>query len=256
MATAAAHSFEGKVAVVTGGASGIGLATARRLVAGGASVVIADTDEDAGRSAAAELDGSRGEVSFCRADVGSETDVSELFAGIRHDHGRLDIAFNNAATSGTFGPIAELGYDDWRRTLDVNLGGVFLCMKAEIPLILESGGGSIVNTSSGAGTRGFALLPAYVASKHGVIGLTRSAAMEHARSGLRINAVCPGMIRTPMLEEFTGSEDALDEMGRTAPMGRLGTPDEVADAVTWLCSEAASYVTGLALAVDGGVVAS
>ncbi|KAA0234072.1 MAG: glucose 1-dehydrogenase [Actinobacteria bacterium] len=255
MTPGAARSFEGKVAVVTGGAAGIGLATCRRLATAGASVVIADIDDEAGRAVADELGDQPGGVSFHRADVSAETDVAELFAHIRGDHGRLDIAINNAGTPGTFGPIAELSYDDWKRTLDVNLGGVFLCMKAEIPLILESGGGSIVNLSSGAGTRGFALLPAYVASKHGVIGLTRSAALEHATNGLRINAVCPGMIRTAMLEEFSGSEDALDRMGRAAPMGRLGVPDEIAEAVTWLCSESASYVTGLALAVDGGVVA-
>ena len=159
--------------------------------------------------------------------------------------------------SGTYAPLGDQTLDDWNRTLAVNLTSVFLSMQAEIPAMLDGGGGAIVNTASGAGLMGFANLPAYVASKHGVVGLTKSVALEFARKGIRVNAVCPGSVRTPMLEGFTGGDEAaLQGMGKMQPIGRLGTPDEIAEAIVWLCSDAASFVTGVGLPVDGGVMAT
>ena len=170
--------------------------------------------------------------------------------------GRLDVAVNNAGRTGTFAPVQDADPAAWQDTLAVNLTGVFLCLRAEIPGMLASGGGSIVNTSSGAGLMGFAGLSAYVASKHGVIGLTRSVALECARSGIRVNAVCPGTVRTPMLEAFTGNSEAtLKGMGSAMPIGRLADPAEIAESIVWLASPASSYVTGHALAVDGGASA-
>ena len=169
-------------------------------------------------------------------------------------HGQIDIAANCAGVNGQYGPITDLSLAEWQRVIDVNLTGTFLCLREELRR-METG--AITNVTSGAGLRGFANLPQYVASKHGVVGLTRSAALEHARKGIRINAVAPGSIRTPMLESFCGGdEDALTGMGRMSPIGRLGTPDEVAAAILWLSSDAASFITGLILSADGGVSAA
>jgi NAD(P)-dependent dehydrogenase (short-subunit alcohol dehydrogenase family) len=223
----------GRVAVITGGASGIGAATAALLESQGATVVVADLPA---------------------VDVRVEDQVIGFFDSVMADHGRIDLAANCAGVSGTYGKLAELSLADWERTLSVNLTGVFLCLREELRRMTA---GSIVNVSSGAGLRGFANLPDYVASKHGVIGLTRSAALEHARRGIRINAVAPGSIRTPMLAAFTGGdEDALEGMGRMSPIGRLGTPDEVAAAIGWLCSDSASFITGSVVSADGGVSAA
>jgi NAD(P)-dependent dehydrogenase (short-subunit alcohol dehydrogenase family) len=223
----------GRVAVVTGGASGIGAATVALLRRQGAVVEVADLPD---------------------VDVTDEASVVSFFDRVIADHGRLDVAANCAGVNGQYGSVADLSLDEWRRVLDVNLTGVFLCLREEVR---HMGRGSIVNVTSGAGLRGFANLPQYVASKHGVVGLTRSAALEYARRGIRINAVAPGSIRTPMLESFChGDEDALANMGRMAPMGRLGTPDEVAAAIVWLSSDAASFICGLILSADGGVSAA
>jgi NAD(P)-dependent dehydrogenase (short-subunit alcohol dehydrogenase family) len=222
-----------QVAVVTGGASGIGAATVGQLRDRGATVVVADLPD---------------------VDVTDERSVIDFFDEVVATHGRLDIAANCAGVNGAYGPVADLSLDEWRRVIDVNLTGVFLCVREEVRRMER---GSIVNVSSGAGLRGFANLPQYVASKHGVIGLTRSVAIEQARRGIRVNAVAPGTIRTPMLEAFCGhDEDALQGMGRMAPIGRLGTPDEVAAAIVWLSSDAASFITGLVLSADGGVSAA
>lgn len=242
-------SFEGKVAVVTGGGSGIGRATALRLGAGGARVIIADLNAEGGEKTVAEIGA---DASFMRTDVTNPADVDAMVAACG---GRIDIAFNNAGTSGNFGNVADTDIDEWRSVVDLNLVGVYLCMRAEIPLM--QAGSVIVNTSSGAGLMGFAGLSAYVASKHAVIGLTKTAALEYARAGIRINAVCPGTVRTPMLEGFFGGDEtALAAMGDMMPVGRLATADEIAAAVVWLCSEEASYVTGMAMPVDGGAAAA
>ncbi|MEY2417450.1 MAG: hypothetical protein QOG90_130 [Actinomycetota bacterium] len=241
--------MEGKVAVVTGGGSGIGRATALALGRLGARVIVGDVNVEGGEAVADECGGT-----FVRTDV---TDAAQVDALVAACGGRLDIAFNNAGTSGTMGNVGDTDVDEWRSVVELNLVGVYLCMRAEIPVMAANGGGVIVNTSSGAGLMGFAGLSAYVASKHGVIGLTKSAALEYARANIRINAVCPGTVRTPMLEGFMGgNEDALKAMGKMMPIGRLATPEEIAAAVVWLCSDESRYVTGVALPVDGGAAAA
>jgi NAD(P)-dependent dehydrogenase (short-subunit alcohol dehydrogenase family) len=244
--------LEGTVALVTGGGSGIGRATATLLAQRGASVLVADIDGAAADKVAAEI-GSP--ASSMAVDVTDEAAVAAMVRAAVSTYGALHVAVNNAGTSGLFGATADVDPAEWRRVIDLNLTGVFLCMRAEIPAILEAGGGALVNTSSGAGLMGFAGLPAYVASKHGVIGLTRAAALEYAPKGIRVNCVCPGTVRTPMLEAFTGDESTLQAMGRAMPIKRLATPEEIAEAIVWLASPAASYVTGHALAVDGGAAA-
>jgi len=227
------HDLAGRVAVVSGGASGIGAATVDLLRGRGAVVEVLDLPE---------------------VDVTDEAAVVGRFENIVERHGRLDLAANCAGVNGDYGPITDLSLGEWRRVLDVNLTGVFLCLREELRRMER---GSIVNVSSGAGLRGFANLAHYVASKHGVIGLTRSAAVERARTGVRVNAVAPGVIRTPMLEDFCGhDEEALVQMGRLAPMGRLGTATEVAETIVWLLSDAAEFVTGAVLCADGGVSAA
>ena len=233
--------LEGRVALVTGGASGIGKATVDLLTARGATVVIGDLDGEAG----------------VQVDVADPVAVERFVSGVVDTHGRLDIAVNNAGMPGTYAPLADQPLDAWRRTLDVNLTGTFLCLKAELAVMEPAGAGAIVNVASAAGLMGFANLPAYVASKHGVVGLTKSVALEFARRGIRVNAVCPGNVHTPMLENFVaGNQDALQGMGKVTPIGRLARPDEIAEAIVWLCSDAASFVTGHAMAVDGGVLAT
>jgi NAD(P)-dependent dehydrogenase (short-subunit alcohol dehydrogenase family) len=248
--------LSGKIAVVTGGAGGIGRATARLLAANGARVVVTDIKDKMGQEAVEHIRQAGGTARYRHADLRLETDVEALMADAVDTFGRLDIAVNNAGISGTYGPTAQLSFADWQRTIAVNLHAVFLCMRAEIPRLLASGGGSIVNTASAAGLIGFAGLPAYVAAKHAVVGLTKSVALEHARDGIRVNAVCPGSVRTPMLEAFAGSEEALEAMGQASPVGRIGRPEEIAEAIVWLCSEKAAFVTGVAMPVDGGVIAT
>lgn len=252
-----AQDFVGKVALVTGGASGIGRAAAEQFAARGAKVLVADRDEAGGAETVRRIVEAGGEAVARATDVADPEHVAAMVAAAVETFGRLDVALNNAGTPGTYAPLAEQTLADWNHTLAVNLTSVFLSMQAEIPPMLAAGGGAIVNTASAAGLMGFANLPAYVASKHGVVGLTKSVALEFAGKGIRINAVCPGSIRTQMLEGFTGGDDkVLEGMGRMQPIGRLGTPEEVAEAVVWLCSDAASFVTGHALAVDGGVLAT
>src|SRR5688500_8987279 len=217
--------------MVTGGASGIGAATVERLRADGHSVVVADLDT---------------------VDVTDEGAVDAFVQGVVDEHGRLDWAANVAGTSGTYANLVDSATADWRRTMAVNLDAVYFCMRAE----LRAGATSIVNVASSAGRMGVPGLAAYSASKHGVIGLTKTAAMEVARDGVRVNAVCPGSVRTPMLRGFVGGdEELLESMGRRSPMGRLGEPGEIAEAVAWLLSDAASFVTGAVLSPDGGVAA-
>lgn len=247
----------GRVALVTGGASGIGRATVERLVAAGASVVVADLDGPTAARLVAGLPDAAGRARSVEADVTDPAAVDAAVATAVDELGGLHLAVNSAGTAGTFAALPDQRLEAWERTLAVNLTGTFLCLQRELPAIVASGGGAVVNVSSAAGLMGFANLPAYVASKHGVIGLTKSVALEYARAGVRVNAVCPASIRTPMLEGFAGGdEQVLEGMGRGQPVGRLGTPEEVAAAIVWLCSDAASFVTGHAMAVDGGVLAT
>jgi NAD(P)-dependent dehydrogenase (short-subunit alcohol dehydrogenase family) len=252
----ALNELAGRVALVTGGGSGLGRASAIAFATAGAKVVVADVDEVGGEETAAEVfEQTGGEASFVRADVSRAEDVEAMVATTVERYGRVDCALNNAGTTGTGASTADYPLDDWERTLAINLTGVFLCLKYEIPQMIGQGGGSIVNMASGAGLVGFAGLPAYVASKHGVVGLTRAAALDHIKDGVRINAVCPGSVRTPMLEAFMGGDERVERMmAKAAPIGRLGTPDEIAAAVVWLCSDAASFVVGHAFPVDGGAV--
>jgi NAD(P)-dependent dehydrogenase (short-subunit alcohol dehydrogenase family) len=248
--------MKGKVALVTGAASGIGRATALAFARAGARVVVADLDGRHGEETVALIRAERGEASFVGVDVSSSAQVERMVAQTFDAWGRLDVAFNNAGIEGTMASTAELSESEWDRVIAVNLKGIWLCMRHEIPRMLAGGGGAIVNCSSVAGLIGFAGEAAYVASKHGIVGLTKTAALEYARSGIRINAVCPGVIDTPMIERATaGKPELAGQLVAGQPIGRLGRPEEIAAAVLWLASDAASFVTGAALPVDGGWVA-
>lgn len=245
-----------RVALVTGAASGIGRASALAFAEVGAQVVVADVDETGGAETVAAIEAAGGEAVFVPADVTDDGQVEALVAGAVARFGQLDWALNNAGTTGAGGLTADYDLEDWHRTIALNLTGVFLCLRHEIPVMVAGGGGAIVNMASGAGLRGFAGLPAYVASKHGVVGLTRASALEYAGQGVRINAVCPGSTATPMLEGYIDGDPKIEKMmTRSVPLGRLGRPTEIAAAVVWLCSDAASFVTGHALAADGGATA-
>ncbi len=248
-------ALDGKAALVTGGGSGLGRASAIALARAGATVTVADVNEDGGKETAALVyEEAGGDAEFVRADVTRPDDVAAMVDQAVARWGHLDCALNNAGMTGTSALTADYELDDWNRAIALNLTGVFLCLKYELPAMLERGG-SIVNMASGAGLVGFPGLPAYVASKHGVVGLTKAAALEYASHGVRINAICPGSTRTPMLEGFMGGDEQVERtMTRAVPLGRLGVPSEIAEAVVWLCSDAASFVVGHALAVDGGSV--
>lgn len=246
-------SFENKVVLVTGAASGIGRATAFAFAQEGAKVVVSDSQEEAGQKTVEEIKKNQGEAFFIKCDVSSEEEVKNLVTKTIEKYGRLDCAYNNAGIEGKPSSTIECTSEDWDKTVNIDLKGVWLCMKYEIPEMIKNGKGTIVNCSSIAGLVGFETIPAYVASKHGVIGLTQTAALEYARKNIRVNAVSPGAIHTPMLERFTQGEE--EKMAEEAPMGRVGQPEEIADSVLWLCSDKSSYVTGQTIAVDGGWVA-
>jgi NAD(P)-dependent dehydrogenase (short-subunit alcohol dehydrogenase family) len=250
------QQMAGKVALVTGGSSGIGRATALAFAQEGATVVIASRTQETGERAAAAIREAGAEATWIQTDVTRAEQVQALIQQILDTYGRLDCAFNNAGSGGMGGWTAEMNEEDWDATIDGFLKSVWLCMKHEIPVMLGQGGGAIVNTSSVDGQRGFPWDPAYSAAKHGVLGLTKSAAMQYADKGIRINAVCPGWIRTPPVEGILNHDPhAEGRMILHQPIGRLGKPEEVARAVVWLCSDAASLVLGTALAVDGGYLA-
>jgi NAD(P)-dependent dehydrogenase (short-subunit alcohol dehydrogenase family) len=254
MATNQDGKFTGKVAFVTGAASGIGRATALAFAREGASVVAADVSEQANKETARLTEKQGGRAIAVGCDVTKSADVNRALGKTIEAFGRLDFAFNNAGIEPRKpAPTAEYDEEEWNRIIDINLRGVFLCMKHEIPLILKQGGGAIVNTSSGAGVIGIKGSPAYTAAKHGVIGLTRAAALDYAAQNVRINAVCPGYIDTPMMTRFTGgTPEGRAKVIAEEPAGRMGKPEEIAAAVLWLCSEGAAFMVGHAMVVDGG----
>jgi NAD(P)-dependent dehydrogenase (short-subunit alcohol dehydrogenase family) len=246
-------SYAGKVAFVTGAGSGIGRATALAFAREGASVVVSDISEQGNQETAHMIEELDERALALRCDETRTGDVKAALDRTVETFGRLDVAFNNAGVEQEEAATAELAEEVWDRVIDIDLRGVFLCMKHEIPLMLEQGGGAIVNTSSGAGVKGFPMGAAYVAAKHGVIGLTRSAALDYAQANIRINAVCPGIIETQMMDRVTGdTPEGRQQVISQEPIGRMGKPEEIGAAVVWLCSEAASFVVGHAMVVDGG----
>jgi len=245
--------LKGKVALITGAASGIGQSAAFVFAGYGAKLVLADIKGEEGEQVAERIRNEGGEALFVRADVTKAAEVEALIQKVVATYGRIDCAFNNAGTDGDLKPTHECTEEDWDRVLGVNLKGVWLCMKYEITQMLTQGGGAIVNNASVAGLVGMPGAPPYTASKHGVVGITRSAAVEYAKANIRINAVCPGAIQTPLLEAaFETKSVSRDQLMAMQPIGRLGKPQEVAEAAAWLCSDKASLMTGHAMGVDGG----
>lgn len=248
------ETFNGKVVIVTGGSFGIGRATALAFAEKGARVVIADWVED--NETVNQIKASGMEAIFVKCDVSKAEDVKRMVEKTISTFGRLDYAFNNAGIEGISGNTTDCTEENFDKTIGVNLKGVWLCMKYQIPEMVKQGKGAIVNCASIAGLVGFPTLPAYVATKHGVLGLTKTAALEFVKSGIRVNAVCPGVIKTSMIDRITGKKkEAEVQFEAMEPIGRMGEPEEVAKAVVWLCSDGASFVTGHAMAVDGGWVA-
>ena len=247
---------DNKVALVTGAGSGIGRATAKTFANEGAKVVVADMDVEGGKETVRLIKNAGGEAIFVQADVSKPSEVEALIEKTVEIYGRLDCAHNNAGIGGAVTLTADYAEEDWDRVIDVNLKGIWLCMKAEIRQMLKQGGGAIVNTSSVFGMIGAPYYSAYSASKLGVSGLSKTGALEYAQEGIRINSVCPGVIRTPMIERLTAVNPQLEaQLIAQEPIGRMGRPEEVAEAVVWLCSDRASFVTGIDMDVDGGYLA-
>ena len=252
------RDFEGKVVIVTGGGYGIGRAACLAFARDGAKVVVADVDVKSSEETVGLIKEAGGEAVIIKTDVSHEVEVEALINKTVEIYRRLDCAFNNVGIHKTFISTIDFTQEDWNQMIDINLKGIWLCMKYEIPQMLKQGKGAIVNTSSVAGLIAAPSNPAYPASKHGVIGLTKMAAIEFARKGIRVNCICPGpTTSTLMHEELTASAlDAIEKMHDKVPMGRTAEPREIAEAAVWLCSDKASYITGHALPIDGGLVAN
>lgn len=248
--------LQGKVALVTGAGSGIGRATAQAFALAGARVVVADLAPQGGAETVELIAGAGGQALFVQTDVTQAAQVEALVGEAVKTYGGLDCAFNNAGIGGTGASTTDYAEEDWDRLIGVNLKGVWLCLKYELQQMLRQGGGAIVNNASVWGVAGLENAAAYTASKHGVVGLTKVAALENATAGIRVNAVCPGFTRTPLIEQLLIDRPQMEaKITARQPIGRLGAPEEVAAAVIWLCSPAASLVTGQALGVDGGLLA-
>jgi len=246
--------FENQVALVTGAASGMGLATAQAFSEAGAAVVLADFREDIVKAEAEKLIAAGKQALGIGCDVSDDSQIKAMVDRTVSEFGRLDAAFNNAGVMAQSAPIAESSRDDWERVIGINLWGVWNCMKYELLQMEKQGSGAIVNNASVGALTGNPGIAAYIASKHGVVGLTRTAALEYVRKGIRVNAVNPGLIDTQIARDVvSGNEQAYNDLARNVPMGRAGTPDEIASAVLWLCSSGASYVVGHALTIDGGM---
>ncbi len=250
---ASGPAFANKVAFVTGGSSGIGRETALAFARAGAAVTVVDIDEAGTAETARQIHELGAKALAVTCDVTQEADVHAAVQATVDEFGRLDAAFNNAGIEQPVGPLAELSVADFDRLVSVNLKGVFVCMHKQIPAILKGGGGTIVNTSSGAGVVGIAGQSGYCATKFGVVGMTKAVALDYASQGIRINSVCPGIIETPMMDRFSGGTDeGRARVIAQEPIGRMGQPEEIADAVLWLSSAASSFVVGHTLVVDGG----
>ena len=253
-----AGNLDGKTALVTGGGSGIGRAASLAYAREGARVVVVDVNVESGEETVQQIKESGGDAILVHADVSKPEDTQAMVTKAVEAFGSLDCAFNNAGISGGRDRLFTADYreEDWDRVININLKGVWLCMKAEIPQMLKQGSGAIVNTASIAGLAGLSGTVAYVAAKHGVTGLTKAAAVEYATSGIRVNAVCPGYIQTPLVRPIFEENAGMEErVASRHPMGRLGAPEEIAQAVVWLSSDTASFVTGHNMPVDGGYMA-
>jgi NAD(P)-dependent dehydrogenase (short-subunit alcohol dehydrogenase family) len=247
--------FKGKTAIVTGAASGIGKSTADLYAKEGANVVLSDIDEKNGNAAAEAINKNGGKAIFVKADVSSHSDCKSLVEQTVKHFGRLDIACNNAGVGGESNPVADYSIEGWDKVIAINLSSIFYCMKYEIKAMLETGSGSIVNMASILGNVSFENSAAYVSAKHGVLGLTKNAAIEYAKKNIRVNSVGPGFIHTPLIAELEQNKEAYDFLVSLHPIGRLGKPEEVAELVIWLSSDKASFVTGAYYPVDGGYLA-
>jgi NAD(P)-dependent dehydrogenase (short-subunit alcohol dehydrogenase family) len=251
-----ADRVKGKVALITGGGSGIGRATALLFASEGAKVVVADYNAEGGERTVRAIKEAGGEAIFHPADVANFKEVEAMVNRTVEHYGRLDCAFNNAGIEGEFAATPECSIENWQRVIGINLSGVFYCMKYEIPQMLKTGGGTIVNTSSICGLAGIANTSAYTAAKHGVAGLTKTAALEYSSRGIRVNAVCPGFIRTPMVARVM-DRGSFDEKAviQTHPINRFGKAEEIAEAVLWLSTDASSFVSGVPMPIDGAYMA-